>query len=95
MMRSARNFRRQRFADVERRLEGPQIAVVDADQPRAQSQRAIEFGLVVNFEQHVHAEIEGGILDVLRGRVVERRHDDQDAVGAPGARFAPPDRRRT
>ena len=49
--------------------------------------RAIEFGFVVNFEQHVHAEIEGGVLDVLGGRVVERRHDDQDAIGAPGARF--------
>ena len=27
------------------------------------------------------------VFELARGRVVERRHDDQDAVGAPGARF--------
>ena len=82
-----RNFRRQLFADGQRCLECPQIAIIDADQARTQSQRAIELGFVMNLQQHIHAEIEGRVLDVLGGRVIERRHDDEDAIGAPGARF--------
>ena len=49
--------------------------------------RAIEFGFVVNLQQHIHAEIEGGVLDILGGGIIERGHDDQNAIGAPGARF--------
>jgi hypothetical protein len=41
----------------------------------------------VDFDQHVHAVRDGRILDLLRGGVVERGHDDQDAVGAMGAGF--------
>ena len=52
----ARNFWRQGFAGGERRLEGPQVAIVDADQPRPQLQGALQFGLVVDFNQNVHAE---------------------------------------
>ena len=33
-----------------------------------QPQRALELALVVHFEQHVHAEGEGGVLEVLRRR---------------------------
>src|SRR5258707_113603 len=41
----------------------------------------------MDFDQHVHAMRDGRILDVFRGGIVERRHDDQDAVGAVGARL--------
>ena len=56
-------------------------------EPRAPAQRALELPLVVDLEQHVHAERDRGVLEVLRQAVVDRRHDDQDAVGAPGARL--------
>ena len=79
--------RRQRLAGRKRGLEGAQIAVVDADHRRTKFQRAIELGAVVDFDQHVHAVRDRGVLDVLCRAVVERRHDDQDAVGAVGAGF--------
>ena len=43
--------------------------------------------LVMDLDQHVHAEREGRVLEVLRRVIVDRGHDDQDAVGAPGARL--------
>ena len=39
----------------------------------------------MDLDQHIHAVRERGILDIPGGGVVERRHDDQDAVGAVGA----------
>ena len=39
----------------------------------------------MDFDQHVHAVVDRRVLDVLGGGIVERRHDDQDAVGAVGA----------
>ena len=51
----ARDARREPLADRERGLEGAQVAVVDADQPRLQLQRALELIFVVHFDQHVHA----------------------------------------
>ena len=47
----------------------------------------VEFGFVVDFDEHVHAEAERRRLDFRRRAVVERRHDDEDAVGAQRARF--------
>src|SRR5215470_16387265 len=56
------NSRRQALGGHKRGLEGAQIAIVDADQPRAQLERALELGLVVHLEQHIHAVGEGGCL---------------------------------
>ena len=81
------NERRQPLADFERGLEGPEVAVVDADQPAFERQRALEFGLVVDLDQHVEAEVVRGLVERARRLVVDRRHDDEDAVGAPGARL--------
>ena len=39
----------------------------------------------MDLDQHVHAVRDGRILDIPGGGVVERRHDDQDAVGAVSA----------
>ena len=41
----------------------------------------------MNFKKRVHTQIKGRIFERLRGRIVDRRHDDQDAVGAPRARL--------
>ncbi len=79
--------RRQRLAGRQRGLERPQVAVVDADHRRAKFQGAIEFAAVMDFDQHVHAVRDRGVLDIAGGAVVERGHDDQDAVGAMGARL--------
>src|SRR5438874_2844180 len=83
----ARDFWRQQAAGRQRGVERLEVAVVDADQPRAPPQRALKFALIVDFEQHVHAVVEGRVLEVGRDLVVDRRHDDQDAVGAPRARL--------
>src|SRR5262245_57470080 len=81
------NSRRQAPPGDERRLERLQIAVVDSDEPRAQAQRALELALVVHLQQDVHAERAGARLQVPRHLIVDRGHDDQNAVGAPGPRL--------
>ena len=52
-----------------------QIAVVDADQPRLEPQRAVEFRFVMDLDQHVHAAFDRGGLDLghLRRRRARRR----------------------
>src|ERR1700722_9331023 len=77
-----RDLRRQPLGDFERGDEGFEIAVVDADERRFEPQRALELGVVMDLEQHVHAMGEGRRLDLGGSAVVERRHDDEDAVGA-------------
>src|SRR6267142_3455634 len=81
------NSRRKALGGRKRGLEGAQIAVVDAHKTRAQLERALELGLVVHLEQHIHAIGEGSCFKLLRQRVGHARHDDQDAVSAPGARL--------
>ena len=71
----------------ERRLERLQVTVVDADEPRFQAQRAFKLGLVVHLDQHVHAERARRRFELGGAAVIDRRHDDQDAIGAGGARF--------
>src|SRR3546814_10637642 len=51
-------------SDREVCFEGAQVAVVDADQARIEPrQRAVEFGLVMNLDEHVHAALDGRGLD--------------------------------
>ena len=83
----ARDQGRQPLADCQRRFECTQIAVVDADEPRFQTQRAFELIFLVNFNENVHAIGKRGIFDLGCGDVVDRRHDDQDAIGPQRARF--------
>ena len=70
---------------LERRFEGPQVAVVDADELGVERQRAVQLDLVVHLDQRVHPPFGGGVEQVARGVVADRGEDDQDAVGAPGA----------
>ena len=66
-------------------LEGPQRAVVDADQIAAQLAGAGHFGLVVGLDQGVHAETLRLGQQVGGEGVVDHGEDDQDAVGAQRA----------
>ena len=72
---------------VERDAEVAQVAVVDADEWRLQPQRPIEFGAVVHFDQHVHAERVRRGLEFGHLRILERGDDEQDGVGAQRPRF--------
>ncbi len=61
-----RNPSGQALAGLKRRVECPQVAIVDADEPRFQPQRAFELPAVVHFDQRVHAERESGRLQLAR-----------------------------
>ena len=75
------------LAHRERSLEIAQIAVVDADEPRLQRQGAGELMFVVDFDQHIHLEIMRRLVECARRVVLDGSHDDEDRVGAPGARL--------
>ena len=84
-------FRRHADGEVDRglqrRFEGAQIAVVDADELGVEAERAVELDLVVHFDQRVHAPLGGGVEQIARRVVADGGEDDEDAVGAPGAGF--------
>src|SRR5699024_9106655 len=83
----------QADAGVQRRVEGVQVAVVDADDGVLwQGQHPLQFGFVVYFGQHVHAQVEGRVGQTLQGVVIERRGNQQNAVGAQRPRFGDLDR---
>ena len=73
------------LAVFQRHLEIAEVAVVDADQRRLQRQGAVEFGLVMGFDQNVHLQVMGGDVERAGFAIVDAGHDDQDAVGAGGA----------
>ena len=52
---------------------------------RAERQGAVELRPVVHLDQHVHAEVVRGVDQRARLVVGDARHDDEDAIGAPGA----------
>src|SRR5436190_23716478 len=83
----ARDQRREALGRFESCLEGLQVAVVDADQSRLEPQGTVEFRLVVDLDQHVHAVTERRVFQRGRRRIVDAGHDDQNAIGAPGARL--------
>src|SRR3954471_1717883 len=82
-----RHPRRQRLADRKRGLEGAEIPVVDADEPRAKGKRALELARVVHLDEHVHPELARCLGERPRLLVRDARHDDEDAVRAPGPRL--------
>ena len=67
--------------------EGFQVAVVHPDEPRGKPRRAVHFGGVVDFDQHIHRMVERGRLDLGHDAVIERRDDDQDGIGTERACF--------
>ena len=69
------------------RLEGAQVAVVDADELRVQAKSPIELDLVVHLHQSIHPPFLCGIEQVAGSVVTDGRKDDQDAVCAPRTGF--------
>ena len=63
-------------------MEGLQVAVVDAEKRRGQPERARQFGLVMHLDEAVHAERRGRGDEIGRERVIDARHDHQDAIRA-------------
>ena len=87
-MRSRRDERRQLLAHGERHLEGAQVAVVDADElacraaAPGRARRRSWTSTSTSMPSPCAVSIERARL-----RVGDARHDDEDAVGAPGARL--------
>ena len=75
-----------RVQQIERRFqprfERAQVAVVDADQRRLELQRAFELVGVVHLDQHRHAQLVRQSSSSRIARQLERRGDQQYAVGA-------------
>src|SRR5579863_6037663 len=82
-----RDFRSKPLGDFKRCLKRAQVAIVDADKPRFQGKSAIELPFVMDLDQDIEAEVMRGLVESPRALVVDASHDDQDAIGAPGARF--------
>ena len=78
-----RHQRREALGDGERRLEGAEVAVVDADQParRGASARSSSASSWTSTSTSMPRS-SGGVLERARLVVVDAGHDDQDAVGA-------------
>ena len=72
---------------AQRGVEAAQIPVVDADQAAIERYRAVEFIAVVDFDEHIEADFGGAIGKLAQLRIGQRRHDEQDAVGAREPRF--------
>src|SRR5688572_6403406 len=83
----ARHARQQADRRVQRDREITQVAVVDADQRRTQLQRTVELDGVVHFDEDIEPVTDRGILQVAESRIVQRRDDQQDRIGAERAGF--------
>lgn len=81
------NTRRKLQCDIQRLLERPQIAVVDTDEARSQFQGALKLGRIMRLDEHVHAMLVRGGLQLNGKPVRHRRHDDQDCIGTPRPRL--------
>jgi hypothetical protein len=86
-MRSAGTPGESCLCDRKVDLQGFEITVINANQRGIEFQRPLEFRRIVHLDQHVHAEFDRGGFELLRHRIVERRHDQEDAIGADRAGF--------
>src|SRR5574337_374973 len=84
---AGRDMRLQPFTNVERDFKRAKIAIVDADETALERERPLTLAFVVGLDQDVEPEIVRGLVEGLGRLVVDRRHDDEDAVRAPGARL--------
>ena len=66
----------------ERDLERVQIAIVDADDLRAGSERGVELLVIVNLHQRGHAVARGEFPKIAHLRTFQDRRDQQNRVGA-------------
>ena len=65
----------QAFCRRQVNLEGFEVAVIDTDRLRLQLQGAIQFGFVMNFDQHVEPDSISGVFQFLSLGIVQRRHN--------------------
>ena len=77
----------QREGGVQRRLEGLEVAVVDAEQGRREGEGGLDLRRIVHLDQHVHAEVPRERVELGERARVERGDDEQDAVRAERARL--------
>ncbi len=82
-----RHARRESFGRRQRRLEGFEVAIVDADEAAIEAQRAVQLRRVVHLDDGIHAPVLGGAGEIGRERIVHFSHDDEDAIRAPGPRL--------
>ena len=78
----ARNQRRKPLGHGEIDLERAQVAIVDAEDRRAEGERPPHLAFVMRLDQSVHAEPPGHRQDLGRLGIVEQRQDDENGVGA-------------
>src|SRR3990167_8967968 len=85
--RPRRDQRRQLERGLEARLEGGEVAVVDADHRAARGERRVELGGRVALDERREAESLGRREQVAQQRRRQDRDDQQHRVGARGARL--------
>ena len=77
----------QRQGRLQIHREGVQVAVVDAEQARAQAQRALQFLGVVDLHQDVESGLQRARFQLGHRAVFKRGSDQQDAVGSDRSRL--------
>ena len=82
-----RHHRRQLLRHRKVNLQGFEITVIYPNQLGAKAERPRHLRSIVHLDQDIHAEIEGEGFQLRRFRVLERGHDQQDAIGADRARL--------
>ena len=81
-----RDQRRELFADVSSDTSKVRrLRLLMPIELRAERQRAVELRPVMHLDEHIHAEFVRGVDELARLGVGDARHDDEDAVGPPGA----------
>ncbi len=66
-------------------LERPQVPLVHSDQTRLGAESSLELHLVVHLDESREPELCGPSCELSQLAVVERRHDQEDGVGAHAA----------
>ena len=64
-----------------------QVAVIDADQRGRELEGEVELRAIVYFGEHRHVERNRRSFEIAHLRQLERRHDEQNAIGTHGARL--------
>ena len=82
-----RQKRRQALRCRQRRFKCFQVAVVDANEPRFEPKRPRKLRFIVDLDKNVHAEANRNIFEFGGAAIVDRSHDDENAISAGGSRL--------
>ena len=85
--RSRGDERAQPGGRLQRDVEGPEVAVVDPDEPGAGRERALDLALVVDLHERGHAEVLGEVAETSQRWTGQDRRDEQHRVGAGRSRL--------